>query len=196
MKKYSFLKSCFTKRVKVSNQALVSELLMDARAAVIMRSIEKKVSPMLFAHLCEMLYGFSWDMQRKIANNLLLFVCLKVAFTTGCLAVDTVLGICYVWMGAEQGLVKKRLTNKLVKSKAIEKDPDLQLKEVTIDINPASFDMTGMTKGRVKRKDYLMFVLAKRQEEDEAMERGELKEKDRKTVKELREMFGEDIYEN
>lgn len=196
MKKYSFLRSCFTKRVKVSEQGLESELLMDERAAVIMRCIELKVSPTLFQKLCEMIYGFSKDMQQKMATNLLLFVTMKVARTTGCVAVDTALEICYVWIGAEQGRVKKRLTNKLAASKMIDKNAEQQPAEVMINIEPTIFDSMGLTKGRIKRKDYLMFVLEKRLEEEEAMERGELKEKDCKTVKELREMFGEEIYDS
>ena len=196
MKKYSFLRSCFTKRVKVSEQGLESELLMDERAAVIMRCIELKVSPTLFQKLCEMIYGFSKDMQQKMATNLLLFVTMKVARTTGCVVVDTALEICYVWIGAEQGRVKKRLTNKLAASKMIDKNAEQQPAEVMINIEPTIFDSMGLTKGRIKRKDYLMFVLEKRLEEEEAMERGELKEKDCKTVKELREMFGEEIYDS
>ena len=196
MKKDSFLAKCFTQSVKVVEQGMNGEMLMDGTAECIMACVKRKVSPELYCKLMEMLLGIRPDLQKKMAKNLLAFVQKRVAHTTGCVSVDVVLEICYVWIGAEQGRVKKRLTNKLAASKMIDKNAEQQPAEVMINIEPTIFDSMGLTKGRIKRKDYLMFVLEKRLEEEEAMERGELKEKDCKTVKELREMFGEEIYDS
>lgn len=119
MKKNSFLAKCFTQSVKVVEQGMNGEMLMDGTAECIMACVKRKVSPELYCKLMEMLLGIRPDLQKKMAKNLLAFVQKRVAHTTGCVSVDVVLEICYVWIGAEQGFVKKKLTNTLMASKTI-----------------------------------------------------------------------------
>lgn len=120
MKKGSFLAKCFTQSVKVVEQRMDGEMLMDGTAECIMACVKRKVSPVLYSKLVEMLLGIRSDLQKKMAKNLLAFIQKGVAHTTGYVAVDTVLEICYVWIGAEQGFIKKKLTNTLMASKMID----------------------------------------------------------------------------
>ncbi|MBR6036216.1 MAG: hypothetical protein IKP41_04605, partial [Bacteroidaceae bacterium] len=53
------------------------------------------------------------------------------------------------------------------------------------------YQQVGRNKGKIKKKEYLMFVLAQREEEAEAIEQGILMEEDCKTAEELRAMFEE-----
>ena len=47
------------------------------------------------------------DMQLEMAENLVVFACEHIAHTTGCDSVDMVLDVCYSWIAAEQGILKK-----------------------------------------------------------------------------------------
>ena len=114
------MKGCLTKRVRTEVANLTDTPQMDERAAAIMECFKGKVSPTLFGMLCEMVYGFRSEIQRRMAENLLYFVNKRVATTTGRLDVDTVLEVSYVLIGAEKGFAKKGITNLLAASKLIE----------------------------------------------------------------------------
>ena len=241
MKKDSFFAGCFTKNVKTSVENLSNEQQMDERAALIMECIESRVSPTLFNMLSEMLYGFRKEMQQKMATNLKNFVCNKVATTTGVLAVDTALEICYVLVGAEKKFVKKPITNSLLSSKLIEfqqrkaqKEKLAQIKlELPLVKNPCGIEIrkscstcmhrceddegcqmcklsganvtgadlcsawkmaegyqqAGRKRGKIKKKEYLMFVQMQREQEDKAIKQGILFEEDCMTSEELRAMY-------
>ena len=51
------------------------------------------------------------------------------------------------------------------------------------------YEKVGTDKGKIKKKEYLMFVQMQREQEYEAIERGEMMEEERLTVKELRAMY-------
>lgn len=245
MKKDSFFAGCFTKNVKTSVENLSNEQQMDERAALIMECIESRVSPTLYNMLSEMLYGFRKEMQQKMAINLKNFVCNKVATTTGVLAVDTALEICYVLVGAEKKFVKKPITNSLLSSKLIEfqqrkaqKEKLAQIKlELPLVKNPCGIEIrkscstcmhrceddegcqmcklsganvtgadlcsawkmaegyqqAGRKRGKIKKKEYLMFVQMQREQEDKAIEQGILFEEDCKTSEELRTLYEEEF---
>lgn len=53
----------------------------------------------------------------------------------------------------------------------------------------ASCDKAGLGLGKVKKKAYLMFVLAVRCEESEAIQKGIITEQGRRTLEQLREEF-------
>jgi hypothetical protein len=55
----------------------------------------------------QQLLGFHGDMQLDMAENLVVFACEHIAHTTGCDSVDMVLDVCYSWIAAEQGILKK-----------------------------------------------------------------------------------------
>lgn len=245
MKTESFFTGCFTKNVKTSEDNLSDKTQMDERAFLIMECIESRVSPTLFNMLCEMLYGFRKEVQRKMATNLKNFVCSKVATTTGVLAVDTALEICYVLIGAEKKVVKKNITNALLASKLIEfqqrKAQKEKLAQIKLDLplvknqcgieirkscstcmhrcedgdgcqickltgaNVTGADLcsgwkmaegyqhVGRKKGKIKKKEYLMFVQMQREQEDKAIEQGILFEEDCKTSEELRTLYEEEF---
>lgn len=52
-----------------------------------------------------------------------------------------------------------------------------------------SVEVAGMSGGKVKRKAYLMFVLAVRSEENEAIQKGIITEQGRKSLEQIREEF-------
>ena len=235
------LEGCFKKNVKTSEDNLSDKTQMDERAFLIMECIESRVSPTLFNMLCEMLYGFRKEMQRKMATNLKNFVCSKVATTTGVLAVDLALDICYVLIGAEKKLVKKNITNALLSSKLIEfqqrKAQKEKLAQIKLELprvktpcgieirkscstcmhrcedgdgcqickltgaNVTGADLcsgwkmaegyqhVGRKKGKIKKKEYLMFVQMQREQEDKAIKQGILFEEDCMTSEELRAMY-------
>ena len=239
------LEGCFKKNVKTSEDNLSDKTQMDERAFLIMECIESRVSPTLFNMLCEMLYGFRKEMQRKMATNLKNFVCSKVATTTGVLAVDLALDICYVLIGAEKKLVKKNITNALLSSKLIEfqqrKAQKEKLAQIKLELprvktpcgieirkscstcmhrcedgdgcqickltgaNVTGADLcsgwkmaegyqhVGRKKGKIKKKEYLMFVQMQREQEDKAIEQGILFEEDCKTSEELRTLYEEEF---
>ena len=243
MENKTFLAACFTTDVKTATDNFSDKPQMDERAALIMECFERKVSPTLFNTLGEMVYGFRKEVQRKMAACLKNYVCSRVATTTGYAAVDTVLEICYVLIGAERKKVKKDITNSLVASKLIElqerKAKKEELARISVEIPRVKngcgieirkccltcknrcedcencqmcrllgvkvaakdlcsswkmaecYQQVGRNKGKIKKKEYLMFVLAQREEEAEAIEQGILMEEDCKTAEELRAMFEE-----
>ena len=251
METKTFLEGFFKKNVKTSVENLSDEQQMDERAFLIMECIKRKVSPTLFNMLCEMLYGFRKEVQQKTATNLRNFVCSKVATTTGVLAVDTALEICYVLIGAERKQIQKPITNSLLASKLIEYQQRKTQKEAREQIklelprvkNPCGIEIrkscttcmhrceddeecqmckltgvsvdgidlcsgwkmaegyqqAGRKRGKIKKKEYLMFVQMQREQEHKAIKQGILKEEECKTSEELRAMYEEEfgnIYEN
>jgi hypothetical protein len=46
-------------------------------------------------------------MQLEMAEDLAIFACEQIAHSTGCPSVDFTLDICYTWIAAELGIIKK-----------------------------------------------------------------------------------------
>jgi len=59
----------------------------------------------------------------------------------------------------------------------------------------AALKQAGLRPGKVKRKDYLRFVLKVRSEEKRLLELGQIKLKECLSLKQLRTDFGKKIYE-
>jgi len=59
----------------------------------------------------------------------------------------------------------------------------------------AAMKQAGLRQGKVKRQDYLRFVLKVRQEENKLLEEKRITLEQCKTVEELRKEFGKEIYE-
>lgn len=58
----------------------------------------------------------------------------------------------------------------------------------------AALQQAGLRPGKVKRKDYLRFVMKVRSEEKKLLEQGQITLKESKTVEQLRTEFGKEIY--
>lgn len=112
--------SCFTKKVKAEEEHMSDKPKMDAQAATIMQLMEQRVSKTLFQRLCEVVYPFRAEAQRKMAACLWKFARYKIATSTSNPSVDVVLNCCYLLIGAERRLVKKPLRNKLAEAQLIE----------------------------------------------------------------------------
>ena len=234
----------FTKKVKDETSELSVEQKMDALAATIMHMIEKRVSPTLFERLCEVVYPFRAEAQRKMAACIWKFLRHRTVTSTGNPSVDVVLNCCYLLIGAEKRFVKKPITNKLVAAQLIELEAkkekqqgelvDLHIKveaplaknrcgievkkccctckhrcpeadskstclELGIEVASTdlcrgwkmapSYEQVGMNKGKVKSREYLMWVLEQRVQETRDIEAGLMDEEDRKSVEELREIW-------
>ena len=232
----------FIKKVKEDVSELSVEQKMDAMAATIMHLMEKRVSPMLFQRLCEVVYPFRAEAQRKLATCIWKFLLHRIVTKTGNPSVDVVLNCCYLLMGAEKGFVKKPIRNKLAAAQLIELEekkakgelvdvrikveaqrmknvcgiefkkccctcknrcPEADSKSTCLElgIEVASTDLcsswkvapcyekVGMNKGKVKSRDYLMWVLEQRVQETRDIEAGLLDEEDRMSVEELRKKW-------
>ena len=233
----------FTKKVKDETSELSVEQKMDALAATIMHMIEKRVSPTLFERLCEVVYPFRAEAQRKMAACIWKFLRHRTVTSTGNPSVDVVLNCCYLLIGAEKRFVRKPITNKLVVAQLIELEEkkahqdelvDLHIKveaplaknrcgiefkkccctckhrcpeadskstclELGIEVASTdlcrgwkmapSYEQVGMNKGKVKSREYLMWVLEQRVQETRDIEAGLMDEEDRRSVEELRKEF-------
>lgn len=236
--------SCFTKKVKAEEEHMSDKPKMDAQAATIMQLMEQRVSKTLFQRLCEVVYPFRAEAQRKMAASLWKFARYRIATSTSNPSVDVVLNCCYLLMGAERKMVKKPLRNKLAAAQLIELEEkkekqqgelvDLHIKmeapceknrcgivfrkccctcknrcqeveskntclELGIEVASTdlcrgwkvapSYEKVGMSKGKVKSREYLMWVLEQRVQETRDIEAGLMDEEDRKSVEELRREF-------
>lgn len=110
----------FTKKVKSEKSELSGEQRMDELAATILHLLEKKVSPTLFQRLCEVVYPFRAEEQRKLATSIWKFTIHRIVTSTGNPSVDVALNCCYLLIGAEKMYVKTPLQNKLAAAQLIE----------------------------------------------------------------------------
>lgn len=239
----------FTRKVKDETSELSGEQRMDEMAATILHLLEKKVSPTLFQRLCEVVYPFRAEAQRKMAACIWKFLRHRTVTSTGNPSVDVVLNCCYLLIGAEKRFVRKPITNKLVAAQLVELKKrkkarkkarkkgelvDLHIKveapceknrcgivfrkccctcknrcqeveskdtclELGIEVASTdlcrgwkvapSYEKVGMSKGKVKSREYLMWVLEQRVQETRDIEAGLMDEEDRKSVEELRREF-------
>lgn len=110
----------FTRKVKSEKSELSGEQRMDELAATILHLLEKKVSPTLFQRLCEVVYPFRAEAQRRLATCIWKFLRHRTVTSTGNPSVDVVLNCCYLLVGAEKGWVKAPLRNKLAQAQLVE----------------------------------------------------------------------------
>ena len=232
----------FTRKVKSEKSELSGEQRMDELAATILHLLEKKVSPTLFQRLCEVVYPFRAEEQRKMAACIWKFLRHRTVTSTGNPSVDVVLNCCYLLVGAEKGWVKAPLRNKLAQAQLVELGEQKakgELVDVHIQVEAPlaknrcgiefrkccctckhrcpeadskstcamlgvevastdlcrswkvapSYEKVGVSKGKVKSREYLMWVLEQRVQETRDIEAGLLDEEDRKSVEELRKEF-------
>ena len=107
MRKRNFLVKRFAKDVQIENQDLRNEFALTHRAEREMSTMKKMVSPQLYGMLVQQLLGFHANMQVEMAEDLVIFTCQSLAHSTGCSSADMVLDVCYTWIAAEQGKLKK-----------------------------------------------------------------------------------------
>ena len=88
-------------------------------AVLKLAEIERKVSSELYSLLEEQLLGFSGDMQIEMAEDLVIFTKGHIAKTTGCQGADYVLDVCYAWIAAELGILKRGFVKKLYNTAAM-----------------------------------------------------------------------------
>ena len=93
--------------VQVENQDLRRDFGLTHNAERELSTLEKRVSPQLYGMLEQQLLGFHRDMQQEMAEDLVIFAYEHLAHTTGCSSADLVLDVCYTWIAAEQGIVKR-----------------------------------------------------------------------------------------
>ena len=86
MKKRKLLVRKMAHNVRQVNHDLRFEYGVAPHADREMTTLEKKVSPQLYGMLMQQLLGFHGDMQLEMAENL---------------------DVCYSWIAAEQGILKK-----------------------------------------------------------------------------------------
>lgn len=107
MRKRNFLVKRFAKDVQIENQDLRNEFALTHRAEREMMTMKNLVSPQLYGMLVQQLLGFHANMQVEMAEDMVIFTCQSLAHSTGCSSADMVLDVCYTWIAAEQGKLKK-----------------------------------------------------------------------------------------
>ena len=107
MKKRKFLVKSIARNVRVMNEDLRKDYMVNPSAERELSTLERKVSPQLYGMLEQQLLGFHADMQLEMAEDLAIFACEQIAHSTGCPSVDFTLDICYTWIAAELGIIKK-----------------------------------------------------------------------------------------
>ena len=111
MKKRKFMVKKVALNVLVENNDLRKYYGVNPLVAREMKSLERLVSPQLYGILEQQLLGFHADMQLEMAEDLVIFAHEQIAHSTGCPSVDVTLDICYTWIAAELGIIKKGFRN-------------------------------------------------------------------------------------
>lgn len=111
MKKRKFMVKKVALNVLVENNDLRKYYGVNPLVAREMKSLERLVSPQLYGMLEQQLLGFHADMQLEMAEDLVIFAHEQIAHSTGCPSVDVTLDICYTWIAAELGIIKKGFRN-------------------------------------------------------------------------------------
>lgn len=81
-------------------------------AEKIMAQVEAEVSAELLEMLRWQLLGFCREMQREMAEDILLFALVHVVRTTGCPSADYVLDCCYTLIAVEHGIAREKQEEK------------------------------------------------------------------------------------
>ena len=75
MKKRKFLVKSIARNVRVMNEDLRKDYIINPSAERELSTLERKVSPQLYGMLVQHLLGFHADMQYEMAINLVVFAC-------------------------------------------------------------------------------------------------------------------------
>ena len=113
MKKSKFLVKSIARNVRVMNEDLRRDYIINPCAERELSTLERKVSPQLYGMLVQHLLGFHADMQYEMAINLVVFAHEHIAHSTGCPGVDNTLDVCYAWIAMEHGILKPGVKNEL-----------------------------------------------------------------------------------
>ena len=116
MRKNKFLVKKIAQNVSIENYDLRRDFVMNPLAERELKTLEKKLSPQLYGMLVQQLLGFHADMQFEMVEDLVIFTYSHIVNTTGCPSVDLVLDVCYTWIAAEQGIIKKGYMELLLKN--------------------------------------------------------------------------------
>ena len=99
------------KKSKVKVRLVAEDYTMDQSvnrsAEYMMKRLERNLSPELVNVLIEQMLGFNEWMQQEMAYDMDLFIREHEVRTTGCPSVDYVLDVCYMWIAAEMGGLKR-----------------------------------------------------------------------------------------
>ena len=117
MKKRKFLVKSIARNVRVMNEDLRKDYIINPCAERELSTLERKVSPQLYGMLVQHLLGFHADMQYEMAINLVVFAHEHVAHSTGCPGVDNTLDVCYAWIAMEHGILKPGVKNQVYNRK-------------------------------------------------------------------------------
>ena len=85
---------------------------VDKSAEYLVKRLRRKLSPELVNLLIEQMLGFNEWMQQEMAYDMDLFIREHEVRTTGCPSVDYVLDVCYMWIAAEKGDLKREYKTK------------------------------------------------------------------------------------
>ena len=105
------------KGVRMVHQDLLSNHPLDPVAERILDCMRGKISPALQGHFMQLLRGFDEEMQIEMADDLSDFAREHTLHTTGVIAADVILDLCYRMIAFEHDIVKKgersRIINKV-----------------------------------------------------------------------------------
>ena len=107
MSKRKLLVTQIAKGVRVQNQDLRFDFMLNSSAEKELKSLEKMISPELYGIISKLLLGFHGHMQYEMAVDLVIFAHERIAHMTSCLGADYVLDICYAWIASELGFLKR-----------------------------------------------------------------------------------------
>ena len=96
-----------TKGVHVIHQDLLKEHPVDPIAEHILEELEGKISYPLIGFFKDNLRGFDMTMQIEMADDIQDFTNKHIAHTTGVIAADIILDLCYQMIALEHGILKK-----------------------------------------------------------------------------------------
>ena len=101
------------------HQNLLKEHQLDPVAERVMQCLEGRISPMLYGHLMMVVRGFDEEIQLEMAEDLVDFASKHVAHTTGLIAVDFTLDICYLMIAYDHNILKKGVRSQMNNSNKV-----------------------------------------------------------------------------
>ena len=109
---FSTVRTC-TQGVKVVDEHLLPEHQLTRLAERELMNLQGRVSDGLCSVLMYHVRGFDEEMQLVMAENLVDFAKLHVAYTTGVPSADFILDIGYKMIAMELGIMKKNVVSRL-----------------------------------------------------------------------------------
>lgn len=100
------------KKVRLVEEDYTLDQSVNKSAEYLMKRLQRHLSPELVNMLIEQMLGFNEWMQQEMAYDMDLFIREHEVRTTGCPSVDYVLDVCYMWIAAEKGDLKREYKTK------------------------------------------------------------------------------------